>query len=228
MQQFQWAAGSIIGAEHKRIGKNNQDAVLMQVTNEYVLGIVADGCGSCAHSEVGAWLGVELVREAIAANFPVVMDAEYFRDLGNSVIEKLPKQLARKEYLLFTLLGFVITATETVVFGCGDGTMAINGEITRWEFANNAPPYLVYPSKDLQIITQLPTKDLQSILVGTDGLDDWQKHHELDDFWQAEKYFKNPDQIRRSLTVANRKQSILRDDASLITVRRHFENKQGL
>lgn len=223
MQQFQWAAGSIIGSEHQRVNKNNQDALAVRSADDYLLGVVADGCGSCTHSEVGAWLAVELIAEAIAANPNAITDDDGCRELGEKVLRKLPPQLPAEKYYLFTLLGFVITPEETVVFGCGDGTLAINGEITRWEFANNAPPYLIYPTENLRIISRLPTENLESLLIGTDGLDDWQKYQELSDFWQQQKYFKNPDQVRRSLAIANKKKAVLRDDTSLISVRRNLE-----
>lgn len=204
MRQFQWAAGSIIGSEHQRVNKNNQDALTVRFGDDYLLGVVADGCGSCAHSEVGAWLAVELIIEAIAANPNLITDEDTCRELGEEILQKLPPQLPAEKYYLFTLLGFVITPKEAVIFGCGDGTLAINGEVTRWEFANNAPPYLIYPTENLRIITRLPTENLESLLIGTDGLDDWQKYQDLSDFWQQQKYFKNPDQVRRSLAIANK------------------------
>jgi len=51
---FDIAAASVIGREHARAGRNNQDALSLLAQGEVLAAVVADGCGSGAHSEVGA------------------------------------------------------------------------------------------------------------------------------------------------------------------------------
>lgn len=220
MTQFQWAAGTAIGTEHQRLNKNNQDAFLVREMDDYLVGVVADGCGSCPQSEVGAWLGVELAVQGISERLPDVLDEDFFRNLRQTIINGLPRVLAPQKYSLFTLLGFVITPTETVIFSCGDGVMAVNGELTIWEFENNAPPYLIYPDEMIKIISRFDTQNLQSLLISTDGLEYWLKQREVSEFWEDSRYFKNPDQVRRTLAIANRKSSLLKDDTTLIVVRK--------
>lgn len=219
MKPYEWAAGSVIGTEHQRISKNNQDAFLVQMVGDALVGVVADGCGSCPQSEVGAWLGVELTAQAIAAWLPQPIDANFCRQLRQQIIEGLPQALPPMKYYLFTLLGFVMLPEETFIFGCGDGVFVINETVTRWEFENNAPPYLIYPDESINLITQLATANIQSLLIGTDGLNYWLQQQSLATFWTDSRYFKNPDHVRRSLTIAKQKTAQLKDDTTLIVVR---------
>lgn len=220
MAQFQWAAGTAIGTEHQRLNKNNQDAYLVREVGDCLVGVVADGCGSCPQSEVGAWLGVELAMQGISERLPSVLNEDFFQDLRQKIIEGFPQVLAPQKYSLFTLLGFVIAPTETVIFGCGDGVMALNGELKIWEFENNTPPYLIYPDETIKIIARIETENLQSLLISTDGLEYWLKQREIGEFWADNRYFKNPDQVRRTLAIANRKSALLKDDTTLIVVRK--------
>lgn len=64
MEQFEIAAGSTIGAVHRRLGKNNQDAFGFIYKPDYIIGVVSDGAskgfmgpmGDWTHSEVGSQL----------------------------------------------------------------------------------------------------------------------------------------------------------------------------
>ena len=50
------AGGSVIGSAHRRSDRPNQDAWVVARRERALVGVVADGCGSAPHSEVGAWL----------------------------------------------------------------------------------------------------------------------------------------------------------------------------
>ncbi len=223
MNNFQWAAGSVIGREHQWLNKNNQDAMLVTETDDCLIGIVADGCGSQPHSEVGAWLGVNLLAEAIAAHTPEPLTPETFHLLGEKVLAQLLKITNFQQYYLFTLLGFIATKEDVFIFGCGDGIYAFNGDIKQLSFPENAPPYLIYPSTKLELYDQIEISQLDSLLIATDGIEDWLRKKEINEFWQSEKYFKNPDQVRRRLAIANKKEHLLKDDTTLISVRRQEE-----
>src|SRR3989344_5896211 len=64
---FEIATGTIIGSEHKRLGKNNQDASHTTVSPEALIAVVTDGCSASRHSEVGANIGARLVSNAVFA-----------------------------------------------------------------------------------------------------------------------------------------------------------------
>src|SRR5688500_2517928 len=53
---FVAAAGSIVGRDHVRVHKNNQDGFAIAGHGEILVAAVTDGCGSSKFSEVGARL----------------------------------------------------------------------------------------------------------------------------------------------------------------------------
>jgi len=79
---FDVAVASVLGSDHARVGRNNQDAALVVRGDRFLLGVVSDGCGSCHRSEVGAVLATRLVARWVpqllldspAANFPAMME----------------------------------------------------------------------------------------------------------------------------------------------------------
>jgi hypothetical protein len=160
-----------------------------------------------------------------------------------------------REELLFTIVGALMTEETTVLFSIGDGLVAVNDEVIRiGPYPGNAPPYLAYglenptqekaPRFDIHRVVR--TSLVDSVLIGTDGVADLQEltdrtlpgRHDivgpLGQFWQDDRYFKNPDMIRRRLALINRcaatpdweRRSIdrqiglLRDDTTLIVARR--------
>ncbi len=63
---FRAAAASVPGRDHQRLGRNNQDAFALWEGRSHLCAVVADGCGSSPHSEVGARLGARLLAQALA------------------------------------------------------------------------------------------------------------------------------------------------------------------
>lgn len=265
--QFELASGSAIGREHVRVGKNNQDASCWRVTEQGVIAVVCDGCGSGTHSEVGAKLGarllVEILQRALVSDRPLEPET-----MGQTLQQALLAQLRPvaealggdrtqtvHDYLLFTIAGVVITPVMASIFTLGDGVIAINNEVIHLgPFVNNAPPYLAYglfektvsDALQIKVLQTLPTDQVQSLLLGTDGVADLvavageplpgrsELVGDIDQFWQDDRYFRNPDQVRRRLTLINREVStfhapsqqwlrqpgLLPDDTTLIAIRR--------
>jgi len=169
--------------------------------------------------------------------------------------EDFPKVLA--DYFLFALVGALITPSRCVVFSLGDGLWALNGNVQRiGPFPENRPPYLAYglvsssfsETPELlkfRIEQSLPTDELQTLLIGTDGVADLlnlgdrnipgkeEKAGPLSQFWENDLYFRNPDAIRRRLSLLNREvrrlnpqtgrmeceSGLLRDDTTLVVIR---------
>ncbi|MDE1874940.1 MAG: protein phosphatase 2C domain-containing protein [Patescibacteria group bacterium] len=149
--------------------------------------------------------------------------------------EKLGPNLkeAVKDHFLFTLIGFLVTPYDSFVFLVGDGVYAVNGAVARvGPFANNEPPYVGYgllrpdqygiaPEEcRFKVPVALPTREVDSILVGSDGVGDLiaaaGKHFPslntkngpvklgpLSQFWEDGRYFDTTDAIRRTLALAN-------------------------
>lgn len=183
------------------------------------------------------------------------------RVLANSMGESLSQII--NEYFLFTVVGVIITSYETIVFSLGDGVIILNEEfIPLGPFPENEPPYLAYniTGSDLKFNSPellkfrlhrvIPTEEFSSLLIGSDGL-----HHFIsaakrnlpgkdealgivNQFWEEDKYFRNPDMVRRKLFLANRdvmrylrdkdghiidiqqENGLLPDDTTLIAIRR--------
>ena len=255
VNSLEYAIGSIIGRNHVLAGKNNQDAYRIVSNEKFIIAVVCDGCGSGKHSEVGAKLGARLVINAIAdllnqsADRDVeISKPEFWDSVKINLLQKLKDFVALSngdlefvnDYLLFTILGSVITSSETVTFSMGDGAIAINGKFTEIPpYADNAPPYLAYglykpEAINFEIRDRLPTSELESLLIATDGIDDLVKVEDIHQFWQEDRYFKNPDAIRRKLAMLNREEikpdwhkkeltkrsGVLSDDTTFVVIRR--------
>ncbi len=262
---FAGAVGSVPGREHIRVGKNNQDACFVGWFQDAAIAIVCDGCSSAAHSEVGSKLGVRFVAEAVRRSLPTTnlerVQQEVLgqlRQLALTLGDRLTQVV--QDYLLFTVVGVVIRPDLTTMFGLGDGVMVLNGaRLPVPTFPGNAPPYLAYgllenspltPQQlQFQIYSQVPTDTVQSLLIGSDGVQDviaatdsWlpgkqERVGGLAQFWESDRYFQNPDYLRRRLALMNRDViqpdwpnqqvrragGLLPDDTTMIVIRRKVQ-----
>lgn len=261
---FEIAGGTVLGKEHLRLGKNNQDAFAFKVIDDYAIAaIVCDGCSAGAHSEVGAKLGASIAIESLFSNL-----AEWGIDGENACVgffwDRLRERILSKvsyaarsmdgefkkiigDYFLFTMVGALILPEATAIFSIGDGIISVNGKpIEIGPFPNNQPPYLAYNLLDQSLTgfspdelrftvhSVTPTNEIQTVLIGTDGVMDLSRVFPLNQFWENDLYFKNSDAVRRRLSLINRqsmkidweKQEVekeegqLPDDTTLIVIRR--------
>ena len=253
--EFQLAAGSVVGAAHRASGRNNQDALCTFSGPGALIGVVADGCGSSRHSELGAQLGARLTVEALRRHLPGPGSKVDFEDvlertrlgvlahLGTLAIA-LGSDLEQtvESGLLFTLAGAVVTAESAWLFGLGDGVFALNGHVDVLSFPGNAPPYLGYAllpgetAPRFAVHRRIPTDDLTSLLIGTDGLVPL-LGPDLRQLWEDDRYFRNPQGLSRRLTQlaretsridwevrrVERERGRLTDDATLVLMRRRRE-----
>lgn len=267
MNQFEIAMGTVAGRDHFRASRNNQDAFRCLVTEDTIVAVVCDGCSSSPHSEVGAKIGASLMVQTILRHCRRLWDTSLtlertrqdvlaqLRILANSMGESLSRTIG--EYLLFTVIGAIITPENCTVFSLGDGLFIYNEHLkTIGPFPENEPPYLAYALLEpeltkfsleqlrFQLDLVIPSKQLESLLIGTDGVNDLievternlpgkeEKVGPISQFWQDDPYFQNPDMVRRRLTLINRevfrvseegtkKQTgLLPDDTTLIVIRR--------
>jgi len=260
---FEIASASVIGRDHRALGKNNQDAFSLVITDDFLAAVVTDGCGSGLQSDLGAKFGARLATRFIYSYYrSYIAPRQYSLSIGtwrerlegafqNMVIqlgcfardyadirprpENAPKwwdcvygwKACVRDCLLFTVVGFIITPFDALVFSLGDGVYALNGQITTLgPFPGNAPPYIGYNAikedvcleadySQFTINAFLPAEEVNSILIGTDGAVDLMQAAEknipgrdepvgpLSQFWENDIYFRNPDALRRRLAVAN-------------------------
>lgn len=279
---FKCSNGSVVGRDHILAGRPNQDACRMIRSDKCLVAVVCDGCSDGLHNEVGAQLGANLIAKALydqlqhyGYSLPNSESKEsyvFWEHIRQDVLTTLRVAVRGMggsfswtvgNYFLFTVMGAVITQSNTIVFSLGDGLYAVNGEPTRiGPFPGNAPPYLAYGGLvessladtsprllKFQIQCWTDTSNLQSLLIGSDGLVDFMEAKDkklpgkqemlgdLSQFWTEGKYFKNPDMVRRRLALANRECTIpdwenkrlvreaglLPDDTTLVAIRRKEE-----
>jgi|GEM_PF-3773072 len=139
LAEFELAAGTIPGREHIRLKRGSQDALAWHHQDDCLIAVVCDGCGSGAHTEVGAKLGARLLVNGLRARLAdgAVADRELLLTaLRCDVLAHLEFLLPAMggdhrdvvaDYFLFTIVGAVITPRRALVFSIGDGVVAING-----------------------------------------------------------------------------------------------------
>ncbi len=190
----------------------------------------------------------ESVRMDVTANL---------RILANNIGGSLSKTVG--EYFLFTIIAAIVKEDFTYILTYGDGLFIINGEIsTIGPFLNNEPPYLGYSicGSNLRDENQkftshiFPTCEVNSLLIGCDGVNNIisscdktlpareEKVGDISQFWENDKYFKNPDNVRRRLSIMNTPQmridwkdlsvlnypGLLPDDTTFVVIRRNKED----
>jgi hypothetical protein len=261
---FEFAAGSVAGRSHVLVGRPNQDAFAHRASASGFVCVVCDGCGSSAHSEVGAAIGARIVAEAVLAEIEAgaeIEDEATFERIRERTLFAL-SAVARAmggaearvvvEFFLFTVLGIAASRGRAVVFGIGDGVFALGDEIVRLgPFPGNAPPYLGYglagDGPRFAMHRAIDATMLDSALVGTDGAVDYvsvegkalpggrgEAVRPIQYFWSDDRYFRNEDSIRRTLSLVNRdvtrprwserrlekEPGLLEDDTTILVVRR--------
>ncbi len=249
-RQFQLAVGSVIGRDHRTIGKNNQDAAYWLVDEDVTIAAVCDGCGSCPHSEVGAQLLARLTVKTLAQTWQQAISGDW-NALRHQLLTQLQTILSAldkdikatlRDYFLCTILGVIATPRDTVLFALGDGVMIVNGQVLPFHATSgNAPPYLGYgilewldraagnepmahkwaTMSQFQCCGHFSTAEIESVLIGSDGTLDLMgiANHplpgktdpvgDISQFWQDDRYFHNPDMVRRRLSLINREVTIL-------------------
>lgn len=233
VSDFEIAAGSVTGRDHLASGRGSQDAWCTFLGPEALVAVVCDGCGSGRHSEVGAQLGARLLAAALRARTADPADAlleavrlellSRLRGLAEAMGGPLPAVVA--EYLLFTVVGAIVTPQAATVFSLGDGVVALNDHVERLAFPGNEPPYLAYGLLDgdgprFEVHAQLDPAQLDHLLVATDGAAELVAAEALGQFWEQDRYFRNPALVTRRLRVLDRDSVRLHDDTTLVAVRR--------
>jgi hypothetical protein len=244
LSRFDIAGGSVTGRGHALAGRGNQDAYAFHADGDRLVAAVCDGCGSGAHSEVGAQLGARMVTSLLlrrlAEGASPADDAIWEALRGDLLSALRPAAVAAGDHLpttvsdllLFTIVGVAIAGDAGVVFAAGDGVVAVDGEIRRLgPFPGDAPPYVGYgllgdrEAPPITVVSAFSPSQVQSILIGTDGacaLADADGGRMLRDLWEEERHFRNRDALRRTLALHNR------EEARPIWAERRFERKKGL
>jgi len=180
----------------------------------------------------------------------------HLRVLANGMSSDLSRVV--NDNFFFTILGVIVSWDHAVIFSLGDGYFFVNGEMTAVSFPENTPPYIAYgiTGSELtstypvllyfRVLKVVPTPDILSLLIGTDGLKYLIGAEEQNipgkqepigpvrQFWEDDRYFANEYMVTRKLGLINRdylnidwenrrlteEQGKLRDDTTLVVIRR--------
>lgn len=166
------AAGTVVGREHRRVGRDGQDGHATAVRPRLAVAVVTDGCSSGEASEVGARL-FAAVLVGLVARHAESLDAADPRAAAEQLAGAVTADLARslhavievvlraepeadpegaraaaravERFLLFGFLVAVLTDELAIVFGIGDGLVVDGAEVTVLDPGpENAPPYAAY------------------------------------------------------------------------------------
>lgn len=234
---FAFAFGSVPGRSHVLAGKPNQDAFVARIGEAALVTVVCDGCGSGAHSELGARIGANAVAErslaAIQRGDSLASD-EVLERVRLEVLEDLfavmrvmggRSSTVVTEHFLFTVLAVAIEKEKATIFGIGDGVYAVDGEVVAiGPFEGNAPPYLGYAllgsaGPSFVIHRAMPVDSAARIAIATDGAMDLDPS--IAEIAADPRCFANRDTIRRTLTlVARKKPGLVEDDTTVAVLRR--------
>lgn len=236
-------AASRLGAEHRRLGRNNQDAQVVRRAGARVVVVVADGCSMGAYSEVGAHLGTAWLAEHLvtsAADWSSAAGAaRAVAQLGPALDEALrgwlvglgPAPEVAERYFLFGYLAAVLDGAQLSVFGQGDGVWSVAPAAQVLEAGpQNAPPYPAYRVLPPEVLEPgfgraAPSLHHTSALVpgqyafvGTDGLIPLLA--ELPTWLDEPMTWRNRHALARRLAVHERR---LLDDTTVVALRRAEE-----
>lgn len=191
-------SASVAGTDHTKPFNpgetNNQDAISIITTPNLIIGVVADGCGSGKHNEVGSNLGARIFAGTLAESMSQKLAPQIrLETVASDTISKLVAICSVsyynskfvEDFMLFTIIGFWINDDETVLFSIGDGVVAINDDIYIIEpLSGNRPPYLGYGIKGSPLLEQYPdllrpvihwsnsTDQVRNLMIGSDGIVD--------------------------------------------------------
>jgi hypothetical protein len=246
--EFFITSGSITGTIHRNRYRNNQDAVCIAENDDALIGVVADGCSEGRHNEVGAKLfsrficnqGLKLAHKLNKGNIDKFFirlrhkSLKFMRHILNTIGDNSNQTL--QNMFLFTIIGTVITHNIAIIFTMGDGAYVLNDRLYVID-SDNKPDYLAYGLIEELVPTYftirsvLETKRLENIMLCTDGINyllnastttlkDGSSAGNHTRFLNEDRYIRNPSLLQKRLVVLGAINSILKDDTSIILIRR--------
>lgn len=232
-RQIRVRTAQILGRSHLLSGRNSQDALKtgsLEVRGQKVFyGVICDGCSEGESSEVGAKLAATFLGRQIEilvkSNVPLskIPPILHKRMLGflKGLLGRISfdSQTSRVTFiesnLLFTILGFVYTDDETIVFAQGDGVLVVNGEVTVRD-ENNRPNYIGYglvPSQPTAFDVYLfPGALISRLAISSDALGE--ELGFVNELWDNA----HPLGLQRKVNILSRDEHRFRDDLSVIAL----------
>ncbi len=236
---------SVPGQKHIQTMRNNQDGYTIMRSNDFVIGVVCDGCTTTkgySHNEVGARLFPAIIAKCILQraidNEEEILGVRFWDMVSQDIISKIgaiaqmiPGKTSDtiKEYLLFTIVGFVVWKDTVIVFHCGDGWYILNNQnISLSDPQRTVQSYIGYNlasiddtslllSSKIQVAKSLPLSQVEHLVVASDGIADILKLDgklipltkspagELEEFWKNPKFLISPHLAQNKLMAMNKR-----------------------
>ena len=140
---WRFAAARATGSSHLRSGLPCQDQLAcLALDGGTLVAVLADGAGSAAMAEEGAWIVVEAIVHHVSdaiqegrTDFPAVL-AESATEARDRVLAFAEQQDTVAEVLASTVLAAVVGADGGAALQIGDGVIVVSrdGEEWGWEF----------------------------------------------------------------------------------------------
>lgn len=236
---------TVPGHKHIKELRNNQDGYSIMRSDHLIVGVVTDGCTTSkkySNNEVGAKLFPSLITKVIADriadNEESVITQRFWNLVSQDVLAKistiadmLPGKKSEniKDYLLFTIVGFVVYENTVILFNCGDGVYGINDNLQIIKPASTElQPYLSYQLTSLDdthllthckinILKIVGLEVVENLIIATDGLVDIlsldnkiipmtkTSAGHLAEFWKDPRVLANPHIAQNKLAAMNKK-----------------------
>lgn len=152
-------------------------------------------------------------------------------------------EIAIQDMFLFTVLGVVMDNDNTFIFNAGDGSYVINDTLYRIE-QENKPQYISYGliqgfnPAPFHIQALIETQKIDNLMLSSDGLDYLLRNSEkllrdgkvcggYEQFLNDERYINNLSLLQKRLVVLGGLNSVLKDDTSIILIRRRNTVKRS-
>ena len=196
---WRWASASAIGTSHGRAGTPCQDACrhlrLRTAGGPVLVGVVCDGAGSAAHSDVGSALAADTFVDLVQSHFErggnlVDVDAQTASGWLAKVAETLEVHAdqfdrAVRDYAC-TLVAAVVGEDAAAFLQVGDGAIVVSqGDTDGWSWVfwpqhgeySNTTNFVVSP--DLAEVTDfaLTPGRVREFAVFSDGIENLVLHH---------------------------------------------------
>jgi len=208
---------------------------LVSENEDFNIGLIADGCGSGSNSEVGAQLGLKYLMQRITKQVNSDWQTNLKEDLQNyskklaQIHSQNPREFI-KNFLLYTLVGFVEKDNIMTIFSFGDGVIIVDDQIKIID-QNNRPKYVnneFIGNEGGEFVYEEILLDQQTVIIGSDGVEDFieginsgliEEYENLAQFVEDEDNFTNPIHVPKLLKKYSRG-GVLKDDCSLIVLKK--------
>ncbi|OQX24000.1 MAG: hypothetical protein BWK80_23110 [Desulfobacteraceae bacterium IS3] len=192
------------GVVHMDDNINNQDAIGILTEENFIAGIVCDGCtgthaelkrGS-SNNEVGAklitYLSMKLLKKIVSegelSGEAVINEfSKRIVDSINSIVklfceDEKEKELFIADFLTATIVGFFVNQNKYVIFHSGDGIIILNEDI--YSLNDDSGSYFVSSvlgkngdDKIFKVFAEGETDKLTSLFLATDGFSDFMDNY---------------------------------------------------